>query len=51
MLWVIEEIHTNGLSKSANLLAALRGFDADRTMRLPRRELLAYIKRYSANTD
>jgi hypothetical protein len=51
VLWVIDEIHSNGLIPTANLLAALRAFADDQTVRLPRRELLAYIKRYSASEE
>ncbi len=46
VLWVIDEIHANKLAVREDLLAVLGGFATDRTVRLPRRELAAYIKRY-----
>lgn len=45
-LWVIDEIHRNGLSNAKILTAALRLLGDDPAVRLPRRELAAYIKRY-----
>src|SRR5260370_34641182 len=46
VLWVIDEIYRNRLTSAATLLAALRAFSADPTVRLPRRDLGVYIKRY-----
>jgi predicted nucleic acid-binding protein len=46
VLWVIDEIYRNHLTSAATLLAALRAFSADPTVRLPRRELGLYVKRY-----
>ena len=46
VLWVIDEIHRGRLAPAATLLASLRTFAADPAVRLPRRELGAYIKRY-----
>ena len=46
VLWVIDEIHANGLAAREVLLAVLREFSNDQTVRLPKRELSAYIKRY-----
>src|SRR5262249_52369529 len=46
VLWVIDQIHRNGLTAAKILHAALLLFEEDRTVRLPRRELIAYIKRY-----
>ena len=46
VLWVFDEIHRNRLKSASNLLAALRIFLVDPSVRLPRRELSAYIKRY-----
>lgn len=51
VLWVIDEIHTNGLATSRDLLAVLRRFASDQTVRLPGRELAAYIKRYEMQTQ
>jgi hypothetical protein len=44
---VIDEIHGNGLASAEGLLAVLRGFQDDATVRLPRRELTAAVKRYT----
>ena len=46
VLWIIDEIHANGLAARERLLAILRGFGTDQTVRLPKRELTACIKRY-----
>jgi hypothetical protein len=48
VLWVIDEIHRNRLTTASTLLAALRVFSTDQTVRLPRREVAAFIKRYAA---
>ena len=48
VLWVIDEIHRHAISPAANLLAALRVLAADPAVRLPHRELAAYIKRYGS---
>jgi predicted nucleic acid-binding protein len=47
VLWVIDELHRHQIEKAATLLAALRAFSTDSTVRLPRRELAASIKRFS----
>jgi predicted nucleic acid-binding protein len=47
VLWVIDEIHRNRVTAAATLLAALRAFSVDPTVRLPRRELAAFIRRYA----
>lgn len=46
VLWVIDELQVHGVSEVAVLLAALQGFAADPTVRLPKRDLTAFIKRY-----
>lgn len=46
VLWLIDEIHRNGVDTAENLLAALEAMAADPTVRLPPRELTAFIKRY-----
>ncbi len=48
VLWVIDEIHRNKLTAAEVLYAALRLLAEDPTVRLPRRELTAYIKRYES---
>ena len=45
-LWVVDELHQKQLSTASILCAALRLLGADPAVRLPRRELAAYIKRY-----
>ena len=47
VLWLIDEIYANGLATASDLLAVLRYFVSDQAVRLPRRELAAYIKRYA----
>jgi predicted nucleic acid-binding protein len=48
ILWIVDEIHRHALETPATLAAALRFFDQDPTVRLPRRELLAFVRRYEA---
>jgi predicted nucleic acid-binding protein len=47
VLWIIDELHRHQIEKAKILLAALRAFSADPTVRLPRREVAASIKRFS----
>jgi predicted nucleic acid-binding protein len=47
ILWVIDEVYRRRLTTVATLRIALRTFSADPTVRLPRREMAAYIKRYA----
>jgi hypothetical protein len=46
VLWVIDEIYRCRLSDVVTLRSALSSFSEDITVRLPRREVAAYIKRY-----
>ncbi len=46
VLWILDEIHRNRLTTSAKLRSVLSVFSADPTVRLPRRDLAVYIKRY-----
>ena len=46
VLWVIDELHRCKLTTGVTLRSALNLFSSDATVRLPRRELAAYIKRY-----
>jgi hypothetical protein len=46
VLWIVDEIHTNRLGTAAILHAALLVLEQDTTVRLPARELSAFIKRY-----
>lgn len=48
VLWVIDELHRHGIVPVAVLLDALALFAADETVRLPAREVAAYIRRYQA---
>ena len=50
VLWVLDEIHGNNLAAAVEILAALRLFAADVTVRLPRRALLDLIKRYERDS-
>jgi hypothetical protein len=45
-LWVIDQIHQQRLSAAKILCEALRALAADPAVRLPRREVAAYIRRY-----
>jgi len=45
-LWVVDELHQKQLSTAKTLSVALRLLGSDPAVRLPRRELAAYIKRY-----
>jgi len=47
VLWVIDEVHRNQIETAKTLLAALKAFSADPTVRLPKREVSASIKRFS----
>lgn len=46
VLWVIDELHAHTISTAATLHAALLALASDPTVRLPRQELTAYLKRY-----
>jgi len=45
-LWIVDEIHQHKLRVAEALCAALRLLAGDPAVRLPKRELAAYIKRY-----
>jgi predicted nucleic acid-binding protein len=45
-LWVFDQILTNQLATTGTLHAALSYLSADPSVRLPKREVAAYIKRY-----
>lgn len=47
VLWVIDELHVHAISATETLLKALQSMAKDQTVRLPQRELAAYIKRYA----
>ena len=46
VLWIIDELHQHGIETPIRLVEALRLFAQDQTVRLPRRELLAAIRKY-----
>jgi hypothetical protein len=46
MLWLIDEILSNGLATTEVLLEILRGFAEDPMVRLPKQKLAAQIRRY-----
>ena len=46
MLWIIDELHRHEIETPFRLAEALRLFNQDQTVRLPRRELLAAIRKY-----
>lgn len=49
VLWVLDQLHANRLTSVGKVLAALRTFLEDPTVRLPRRELAGYLRRYGGN--
>jgi predicted nucleic acid-binding protein len=51
VLWIIDELHSNGVGSVEMLIAALQTFANDPTVHLPRRTLAAYLKRYEALSD
>lgn len=46
LLWVVDEIYRNRLRGAAALVEALQVLQRDPAVRLPHRELMAYLKRY-----
>lgn len=48
VLWVLDQLHANHLTPTTAVLAVLRAFMDDTTVRLPRRELGAYVRRYES---
>jgi predicted nucleic acid-binding protein len=48
VLWVIDELHTHKVSASRELHAALQQLLDDPAVRLPRRDLMASLKRFEA---
>jgi predicted nucleic acid-binding protein len=46
VLWILDEIHRNKLAAGATLRSVLEFLTADTTVRLPRRELAMYVKRF-----
>jgi predicted nucleic acid-binding protein len=48
LLWVLDELHTHGLCAAPEIAAALRTLEQDPAVRLPRRELMASIRRFES---
>lgn len=48
VLWIVDELHRHDVLKAEVLATALRLFEQDQSVRLPRRELLAAIRRYDS---
>ena len=48
VLWLIDELHRHREVTAAQALNILRDFAADITVRLPRRELSLFLKRYES---
>jgi hypothetical protein len=46
VLWLLDEVYRHRLASAPSILAILRIFSEDVTVRLPRRELTAYFKKY-----
>jgi predicted nucleic acid-binding protein len=46
VLWVLDELYGNRLTRPDAILTALRAFHDDATVRLPRRDMASYIRRY-----
>lgn len=46
VLWILDQIHRNKLVTGAAVRTVLEFFSSDTTVRLPRRELASYTKRY-----
>jgi hypothetical protein len=46
VLWIVDEIHTNQVGTAAIIHASLLALEADSAVKLPARELAAFIKRY-----
>jgi hypothetical protein len=48
VLWIIDELHRRQIAPVKDILEALAGFFNDETVRLPKREIVARIRRYKA---
>lgn len=48
VLWIVDELHRHGILVAQALSTALHSFEQDDSVRLPRRELLAAIRRYES---
>jgi len=46
LLWIVDQLHERGVCDSAEIAAALRILERDASVRLPRRELLMWLRRY-----
>lgn len=50
IFWVLDQIYQQELGAAADIVTVLRTFVEDATVRLPRRELAAYLKKYDGLT-
>lgn len=48
VLWVLDQFHQRGLAPASALVNILRAFIDDTSIRLPRKELAAYLRKYEA---
>lgn len=48
VLWIVDELHRHSILAAEALAAALRSLEQDDSVRLPRREMLAAIRRYDS---
>ena len=46
LLWIVDQLHEHGVCKRDEIAAALRILERDASVRLPRRELLTWLRRY-----
>ncbi len=46
ILWILDEIHRCKLATASHLVSVLTSFSTDTTVRLPRKEVALYIRRY-----
>jgi len=48
LLWIVDQLHEHGVCEGAEIAAALRILERDASVRLPRRELQLWLRRYDA---
>ena len=46
LLWIVDQLHEHGVCKRTEIATALRILERDASVRLPRRELLVWLRRY-----
>jgi len=50
ILWVLDQLHHHKLTPATGIVAVLRAFAEDSSVRLPRKDLAAYIRKYEGLT-